>query len=162
MARLEVVVAEATTPSVVFQRVAEGETLKAIAKSWGVPVGRFTQWYATEHSDLYDSALRVRADQLAHEALAISDEQHAVEKKDGTTYDPGVPRDKLRADTRLKLASKWDRARYGETVKIDRTLTVTADAGLIGLAGELLERFSRPQEKVVLPAPQDVDDEPLI
>ena len=162
MARLEVVVSEASTPSVVFQRVAEGESLKEVAKSWQVPVGRFTEWFSNEHAELYDAALKVRADQLAHEALEISDEQQAVEKKDGSEFDPDVPRDKLRVDTRLKLASKWDRARYGETVKIDRMITVSADAGLIGLAGELLARITARPEKVIEHVPAPEDDTELI
>lgn len=143
MARLEVVVARPENAVVVFQRVCEGETLKEIAKAWGVPVGRFTQWYATEHGDLYDAALRVRADQLAHEAL---------ERADGADAETVGPA-KLQVDTRLKLAGKWDRARYGEMVKVEKTVTVTADAGLVGFAGALLERVGR-QEKV-LPAPED-------
>lgn len=158
MARLEAVVAQETTPSVVFQRIADGETLRDVAKAWQVPVGRFTEWFSTQHSDLYDAALRVRADQLAHEALDRAD------GADAETVGPA----KLQVDTRLKLAGKWDRARYGEMVKIDRTITVTADAGLIGLAGELLARIARPSEKVVLPEPEpepaqrNVADLPLI
>ena len=149
LARLETVVASPETVSVVFQRVSDGETLKGIAKAWGVPVGRFTEWVMTKHEVVYDAALRVRADQLAHETVAIAD------GADADTVGPA----KLQVDTRLKLAGKWDRGRYGEVVKVDRTITVTADAGLIGLAGELLSRISAPKEKVVLPSP---DEEPLI
>ena len=154
MARLGAVVGRPETASVVFQRLTDAdapETLREIAKAWGVPAGRFVEWFTTEHGELYDTALKVRADQLANDALLISDEQEAVEKKDGSTFDPDVGRDKLRVDTRLKLASKWDRARYGETVKIDRTISVTADAGLVGLASELLARVTMAQEKTVLP-----------
>lgn len=113
LARLEAVKLDQSTPSVVFQRVCDGETLREIAKAWGLPKGPFIQWFTTEHAALYDSALKVKADELAHEALAISDEQAAVEKKDGGTYDPDVARDKLRVDTRLRLAEKFDRTRYG-------------------------------------------------
>lgn len=120
MARLEAVQAAANTPSVVFQRVAEGETLKDIARAWQIPVGRFTEWFTTEHAALYDAALRVRADQLAHEAL---------ERADGAD-EKTVPTAKLQVDTRLRLAEKWDRQRYGAakdagmggiTVVVDRT-----------------------------------------
>ena len=149
MARLEAVVALPETASVVFQRVCDGETLKEIAKAWGLPVGRFTEWVLMKHEGMYDAALKVRADQLAHEAL---------ERADGADAESVGPA-KLQVDTRLKLAGKWDRGRYGEVVKVDRTITLTADAGLIGLAGELLSRIAAPKEKVVLPAP---DDEPLI
>lgn len=103
MARLEAVKANENTPSVIFQRVAEGETLREIAKAWQVPVGRFVEWYTTEHADLYETALRARADQLAHEALGIAD------GADKETVAPA----KLQVDTRLKLAGHWDRNRYG-------------------------------------------------
>lgn len=130
LARLEAVVAAGNTPSVVFQRVCEGETLRDIAKAWQIPVGRFTEWFSTEHSELYDAALKVRADQIANEALSIADEQQAVQKKDGSVFDPEVPRDTLRVKTRMQLAEKWDRQRYGSkdggsgggvTVVIDRS-----------------------------------------
>ena len=151
MARLEVVKVQAETPSVVFQRVAEGESLKAIAKSWQVPAGRFTEWFSTTHADLYDAALKVRADQLAHEALTISDEQAEVEKEDGSTYDPQVPRDKLRVDTRLKLAGKWDRERYGDKTEVRHSgLMPTL---VIEIAGEV-RKEPRVIEADPLPAPE--------
>jgi hypothetical protein len=130
LARLEAVKADPNTALTVFHRVADGETLKSIAKSWEVPRGAFALWFTTEHAALYEAALKVRADELAHEALDISDEQAEVVKKDGTTFDPDVARDKLRVDTRLKLAGVWDRARYGAkdsgpagglTVVVDRS-----------------------------------------
>jgi hypothetical protein len=114
LARLEAVIADESIPGVVFQRVCDGETLRDIAKAWELPKGQFVRWFSTEHADLYDAALKVRADDLAHEALSISDEQSEVVKENGDTFDPDVPRDKLRIDTRLKLASRWDRKRYGE------------------------------------------------
>lgn len=114
LARLEAVIADESVPDVVFQRVCDGETLRDIAKAWELPKGQFVRWFSTEHSELYDAALKVRADDLAHEALAISDEQALAVSKQGVEFDPDVPRDKLRIDTRLKLASRWDRKRYGE------------------------------------------------
>jgi hypothetical protein len=124
MARLAAVKADENVPSVVFQRLCDGETLKDIAAAWELPKGRFVEWYTVEHAPLYDAALKVRADELAHEALAISDEQCEVTTEAGKTYDPEVPRDKLRIDTRLKLASKWDRRRYGEHDDTVRTTPV--------------------------------------
>lgn len=123
MARLEQVQADQNAPSVIFHRITEGETLHEIARTWGVPKGRFVEWFATNHADLYESALKVWADRLAHEALEIADEQNEVVKENGQKFDPDVPRDKLRIDTRLKLASKFDRARYGD--KQDLNVNVT-------------------------------------
>jgi len=147
VARFEVVKAAAETVSVVFQRLADGETLGEIAKAWGVPRGRFTEWVMEHHGEMYDSALKVNADRIAHEALAISDEQQEVEKKDGTTYDPDVGRDKLRVDTRLKLAGKWDRARYGEHVQHQ-----------VGVRAVLRVDFSRPGERVVEPVVVEISE----
>lgn len=120
LARLEHVKAQADTPSVVFQRLCEGETLKAIAKAWQIPAGLFTEWFTSEHLPLFDAAMRVRADELAHEALQKADQA------DAETVAPS----KLQVDTRLKLASFWDRNRYGAgkdagsagvTVLVDRS-----------------------------------------
>lgn len=72
----------------------------------------------------YEGALAAVADDLAHEALAIADEQAEVKKEDGTTYDPDVARDKLRVDTRLRMASKWSRERYGESQDSQKVVPV--------------------------------------
>lgn len=109
LARLEEIQRDEVVPSVVFQRLCEGEKLKDIAVKWQVPVGRFVEWFQTVHPALYDRALKVRADEIAHEALAISDERNE-----------DVGRDKLRVETRLKMAAKWDRDRYGDRT----TLTI--------------------------------------
>lgn len=161
MARLADVQADGGAAQEVFHRLTEGLTLREIAKSWGVPRGAFTRWFMERHADLFDAAAKVRADELAQEALAISDEQEEVVKKDGTTFDPDVPRDKLRVDTRLRLAEKWDRARYGSkdsgpvggiTVIVDRSCggTVEISAGgataRIPLAGST-EASAIPAEK---------------
>lgn len=137
IARFEAVKLDPLTPSEVFRRVCEGETLREVAKAWGLPKGAFTEWYTTEFSQMYDAALKVRADELAHEAIAISDEQCAVEKEGGGTYDPEVPRDKLRVDTRMKLAAKWDRKRYGEEQDAVRTAPVIIQ--IANLRGATLE-----------------------
>lgn len=129
LARFEEVKADESVPLMVFGRVCEGETLREIAREWRVPRGRFIEWFTTEHAGLYDSALKVRADELAHEALEISDEQNEVVKENGQSFDPDVPRDKLRVDTRLKLAAKWDRKRYGEEVERMVAVPVTIQIG---------------------------------
>lgn len=103
MARLEVVKAAAGTASVVFQRLTEGETLKSIAEDWQIPRGRFAQWFMDEHSDLFDDAEKVRAQDLKAEAL---------ERADSATVDDVAPR-KLQVDTRMRLLPLMDRARYG-------------------------------------------------
>lgn len=117
MARLVDVMSDEGAPSEVFRLLTdEGapRTLAQIAKAWAVPRGRFVEWFTTKHADRYDAALKVLADQLAHEALEIADEQKEAVRPDGSKYDSEVPRDKFRAETRLKIAARWDRDRYGD------------------------------------------------
>lgn len=130
LARLDAVKADAAAPSVIFQRLCERETLAQIARAWGLPKGRFVEWFTVEHQGLYDAALKVVAADLAHESVEIADEQAEVVRENGTKFDPDVLRDKLRVETRLRLAGHWDRARYGAakdsagggiTVVVDRT-----------------------------------------
>lgn len=118
LARLEKVKSDPAAPMIIFARVAEGETLWDIARAWRVPGGGLTEWFSTEHASLYDAALKVRADALAHDALTIADEKNNE-----------VPRDKLRVDTRLRLAAKWDRRRYGEEIERASIAPVTIQIG---------------------------------
>lgn len=141
MQRLEVVVGEASTPSVVFQRLTDGDTLREIAKSWHVPVGRFTEWYTTEYAGLYDAALKVLAAQDAHETVEIAD---------GATAE-GVRQAKLRVDARKWRSSKWDRERYGEKTEVKHSgLMPTL---VIEIAGEARQE-PRVIEAETLPAPE--------
>lgn len=106
LARFEALKGDAGFPRVVFQRLTadEPETLKAIAQSLQIPRGLFVEWFSTEHAALYDSALKVRAGEFGEEAVGIADE--------ATPETVAVK--KLQAETRLKVASKWDRNRYGD------------------------------------------------
>lgn len=114
MARLEAVKANGMSGSVVFQRLTDAdkpETLREIAKAWKVPVGRFVEWFATEHAELYEAALKVLADQDANEVVAIAD---------GAAPET-VQVSKLRAEVRKWRASKWDRDRYGDKTDVRHT-----------------------------------------
>lgn len=115
------------TAGVVFQRVAGGETLKEIARAWGLPVGLFAHWYTTEHGRDYEAALAARSEELAHGAL---------EAVDGATPETvGVA--KLQADTYLRVAGKWNRKRYGE--ERDEVRTVPVVIQIANLRGAPLE-----------------------
>jgi hypothetical protein len=142
LARLAAVKEDPETPSVIFQRLTDGEELKEIARAWQVPKGRFIEWFTTNHADLYDAALKVRAADLAVQAMNAALE--------ATPEDVAVR--KLQADVSLKLAAKYDRARFGETVRVEKTISVTADAGLLGVASDLLKKVRR--------VPRVIDAEP--
>ncbi len=81
-------------------------------------------------SNLYGIALEVRAELAIHEGREIVD---------GATPDD-VSVAKLRGNWRQWEAAKWNRARYGETVKVDHGGTIKFDAGLTVAIGDLLER----------------------
>ena len=96
--------------------VLEGCGLRDIAKRLGIPIGELGRFLYL-HEEGYRGMMRVKADLLAHETLGIADE--------GSVED--VAHRKLRIDTRLKLASKWDKTMYGDekaAVKVDNQITI--------------------------------------
>jgi hypothetical protein len=101
--RLQLVVDDPMTMEVVIQRVIDGESLRQIARAWKLPVTRFVKWISDDEKRLaeYEGALRIRADELVHEALITAE----------TGED--VARDKLVIDTGLKVAAMWDKQKYG-------------------------------------------------
>lgn len=156
MARLDALKGNPETPLEVFARVAEGETLRTIAKSWKVPPALFSEWYMTTHAERYAAARVARAEDLAYEAYSASLEPT-------TSTAPAfenVPAAKLRADIALKLASRFDRDRYGESVKIEKEVNIGVDAGLVGFANDLLKHIGRRPgiRTLTVTQPDDVDD----
>lgn len=151
MARFEEVIADPQTPGMVFGKLTDGERLPGIAKEWRIPKGKFIQWFMTKHDELYDAALKVRAAELAMQAL-----DEALEAK---PEDVAVRR--LRAEVALKLAAKFDRARYGESVRVEKSVSVAVDAGLLGAAGELLRLVVRGDRPVRQIEAETVTVEPM-
>jgi hypothetical protein len=100
---LEIVKNDPMTMEIVIQRVLDGESLRQIATAWDLPVTRFVKWISDDDARLasYEGALRVRADELVHEALITAE----------TGED--IAMDKLVIDTGLKIAAMWDKNRYG-------------------------------------------------
>jgi len=134
LARLEAVKVDAGVPEEVFARVAGGDSLKVIARAWGVPVGRFSEWFMECHGGLYDAALKVHAADLALQALEFADPRLGKDE---------VPAAKLAADVRLRLASFFDRDRYGAAVKVTKDVNVVVSAGLVRFAGDLLDHVGK-------------------
>jgi len=132
LARLEEFKTNEHFPEEVFGRVAEGQTLRAIARSLGLPPAPFSRWYMEVHGDLYDKARIARAEDLVGDAL------------DAATADLGkdeVPAAKLKAEILMKVASKYDKARYGDSLQVNKTETFAIDAGLVGLASDLIKKI---------------------
>lgn len=126
---LEELKRDAGAPSMIFQRVTDGESLPQIAKSLGCAKGLFVQWYTTKHADLWDAAQKVFAADKALEALEISDgaPRQAVDPSGAPLFDdagkpvlvePSVARDKLRAATRQWFAARFDRDQFGERASV--------------------------------------------
>ena len=103
-ARVAYVLAHPTTLAIVTERVAEGETVAAIARAWDVPAGRLMGWLVAdeERTRQYETAQQVHAHMLVEEAVGIADQEGG-----------DVARDKLRIDTRFKLAAHHAKERYG-------------------------------------------------
>ena len=90
-----------------------------------------------ERSAEYDLALQDFAHKVALECLPIADNGE------------DVARDRLKTDVRLKLAGKWDRQRYGEHVKVEKTTTVVDDGLLLAGMVELLKLAGKPDERII-------------
>jgi len=121
---------------VIYYRITEGESLSELAKAWEVPYGKLSRWLYDDEgrSVRFAQALEARAHALAEEAIKIVDEVDI--------YIPAsIQAAKLQAETRLKVAGKWDRKRYGDekaaasignvTVVINRGLGVVDDGRMI-------------------------------
>lgn len=137
MARLAAHKKDPGFPEDVFRKLTgdQPQSLAEIAKDYRVPKGEFTRWFQEEHSDLYDSALKSVTDEMIFAAKSLLD--------DATEDSAALV--KVRVDGYLKLASKWDRMRYGDTVRVERSAPPGADAELIGTMGVLLELVARGQ-----------------
>lgn len=96
----------------IFDRIACGESVRAIVDNYFVQYGMLLRVIG-EDDDLereYARALEIAADVHAHAVIGIADDTEA-----------DVSDRKLRIDTRFKLAGKWHRARYGDTLTVTRT-----------------------------------------
>ena len=82
---------------------------------------------------------------MAQESLGIADDSKSA--TDGTQ----VSSAKLRVDTRMKLASRWHRARYGDQPNVQ----ITAQTGSLISILSGLPPVAAPQEKVIEQEPEE-------
>lgn len=89
------------------------EGLPAICREWDVPYGRVMTWLMAdaERYAVYQRALEVQAHALVSETVGISD---------GTEND--VARDKLRVETRFRVAKHHASKVYGEKVDVNHNV----------------------------------------
>ncbi len=115
---------------VICERIADGESLRAICACEGMPSKATVFRWLGKHKEFQDQYARARdeqAESFADELVAISDEQETVVKDaDGgatmVVYDStAVARNRLRVDTRKWVASKLKPKKYGD--RLDSTVT---------------------------------------
>lgn len=78
----------------------------------------------------YEAARKAWADGQMDEAVEIADAVGADKDE--------VAKAKLRCDVRYNQAKAYNRERWGDKLHVERDVTLTVDAGLVGLANELL------------------------
>jgi hypothetical protein len=88
------------------------EGLPAICRAWDVPYGKVIGWLMAdaERYAVYDRALAFQAKALVSEAVGIADEGE------------DVARDKLRVETRFRLAKYHDSKVYGDKVDVNHNV----------------------------------------
>ena len=114
-------VADAGGVEVIAERVASGETLAAIADELGCRRENLVRWlYSDEDRATLIREARARAaDALVEQTIAIADTASPAEAQLA----------RLRIDTRQWIASRWNRAEYGQ----DKTPAVQINLGSLHL-----------------------------
>jgi hypothetical protein len=127
------------------------EGLPAICASWNVPYGRMLTWLMMDAKRyaVYERALEVAAHALIAETVQIADNES-----------PATQRDRLRVDTRFRVAESHAREKYGKRLQMEMPPAALVDAGLVGTAVALLQKFSqgRGREIDITPSHPDEDD----
>lgn len=122
--RFEVVVADPTTPGVIVQRLAQGESLRQIAAAWQIPYLRFLAWVAA-NGDLSEQCKRVRelaGIELRMEGLEILDE--AAPEKAAVTLaaEQAKYRERLSRDLNRPLFGKFTQHKHEHTFDLGEVL----------------------------------------
>ncbi len=123
----------------ILRLYASGKTLQTIEKEKGVPT-RYTiiKWRKQypEFGRLYDIALLSYSEAIIEEALQIADTEDDAKKA------------KNRIDIRTWIASKYNRARFGDKIDIDIKATVDISPAL-ALAVERMRAIGTGQDKLI-------------
>lgn len=133
-------------------RVMDGNTLTKVCEELMVPYPIIWEWIGDEMSRLkaYEQALKGLSDYVVHGMIEIANDSGDA---------------KVRLDAAKWLASRWDRSRFGENVKVEVNHSVSLISLLSSLKdlpdgttveGEVLEDKSA--DMVLLEAPQDVGE----
>jgi len=152
---------EAATLDEMFQRMTsvpdgvvgvQPEGLPAICQAWGVPYGRVLTWLMGDANryGVYERALAVASHALIAETVEIADNDS-----------PATQRDRLRVDTRFRVARHHAPDKYGERVEV--THTERMEVVLETPASDLLKLVRRSETidvtPEVVPLDAELDDE---
>ena len=139
IARLQALVTQPDTMSIIVQRVTDAddpETLREIAKSWKVPLGRLAEWITEDkdRAEQYANALKIAGEMAALDVLQIAD--------DATPEDVAVR--KLRIEARKWYAAKLAREKFGEMNEVRHTGSVSLITVLSSLRGREIDVAPEP------------------
>ena len=144
----------------VCAQVANGVTLKALSEHYMVDYGLLWEFVSND-IEKYELAQRGVAEYYVSETVGIADEADP---------EKGVPKAKLQVDTRMKVASRWNRPKYGEVaqtqINVGANSLVSILQGLPSaqVEAEREERLVEVEEvvpvaeQVITPAPEITDD----
>lgn len=144
----------------ICDRIANGETLRAICREAGMPAWRTVYDWRVSHPQFAARIAQARElgyDAIAEEALDIADTPvegvRREESADGykEIRDDMLGHRRLQVDTRLKLLAKWAPKKYGD--KID----VTTGGDSLNLSAE--ERQAKLQALAALAAKRKAEQE---
>lgn len=134
---------------IICERLADGESLRKICQpEQGFPSRpTFFKWLADNEAfaNQYRDAREAQADALFDETLDIADEtkedyilrlNHNGPLAGWEVNGEAIARSKLRIDARRWMASKLRPKKYSDQIKVDQTVSVSADLG------SLLERIA--------------------
>jgi hypothetical protein len=125
-----------TIADAICARLAEGEPLREICRSEGMPAWRTVYDWIGGNADFATRIAHARAsgyDAIAEETLEIADDSRndwmdkraeEGDEKAGQFNGENVQRAKLRIETRLKLLAKWSPKKYGDKIELGGSVDV--------------------------------------
>ena len=138
--KFELWVANEENVLAVLDLISGGKTLQKAALEVKQPYTCLHEYFHRTPENLarYEGARKAWADAVMDEAMRIAD---------GVAPDrDAVAKAKLRVEVRQNQAKAYHRDRWGDRVHVEKSITVSADAALLGRASDLLRIAT---EKVV-------------
>lgn len=147
LARFAMVKEDVESPAEVFRLLTDADepkSLEEIAKAWGVPRGRFVEWFSTEHRGRLDAAERVLGIAVLHSVKKMTD--------DATVEN--VALSKFKTDRYLRLAGLLNAERYSP--KVEHNHTGAMPTLVIEIAGDV-----QVSQRAVAPLGDVIDVQPV-